>query len=407
MAFSVDDAKYVIDRATDARVLLGEDGKRSPKGLPILLYQEEIRDQAVHILNPLAGGLGQPPSALWFYRALNSSLLLRIRRLIEKVVEVALAEKTVSGDGPKEDVHIPMDILNLATKILDDIDDKVLGEIAKIFANETGNEFLILYYKAADLRTLVRSGLFDKSSVAGADEFKSKFPQVRKKTWSLLERLLLGIFQLNTGEEFFKYNRKSDNLTCPRLSSRLNVLLAIYTEINPLLRSIGEGEFAIDLSELAMHINNLDAYTDNAKWMVTPSARSTKPTSQTNGVGPRPTDTSSAAADPNIVLIPGQVYSDGRQDPPIAINKLTGMVVNQPVVQQPAFMFPPPAPVYGQQSPFPASPASGYFNQGGGQQSIFPPPFSPPYQQIPINQGSPVNRGFGMVPGMPPSVGRY
>jgi hypothetical protein len=403
--YDTDEAGYIIDRGTQNRVLLANDGWLNPNGRPVLLYQEEIKDTEAHILNPLAEGLGQTPSALWFYRMLKASLLSRISTLFRTIVSHALEEKKAGGkEADKEAGHLPLALLNLASQIIEEVDDKSLEELTQFFTDKNSDEFLTIYYQKKYLRSVVSSGLFDKDETTGVPTLRSKFPKIRKKTWGVFERLLFGVLGVRNEEELTKFDRKADlreGLTCYRLSSLLNVLLALYHEINPLLGHLVDRDVAIDLSTVAHHITRLGDYANNAKFMVQPPrGAAVQPSSSVPGlVSTVPGLAPAAVPTTNVSMIPGPRYADGREGPPIAV----------PVNPVPGYGTPPgfapstiPGPAYNPGWPGQA-PALGYAQPSN---YALPPPFNPPYQQAPLLNGGPNLLGLNMVPGMPSNIWR-
>lgn len=437
--FTVDDENYVIWSADrPERLLLSDDGKLNSNGQPILLYQEEIKDHTAYILNPLAEGLGQTPSSSWFYRLLQASLSARIQGLCRNIIHSAIAAKKTTD---KEESHLPIEILNVAAKISDDVDDKTLGELELIFDSPESHEFLVLYYQKKNIRYVVRSAIFEHEGdvVPGIASFRSKFntdggvPKIRKKSWGVFEKLLLGILHIKTDEELHKFGRKStgyqDGVTCVRLSSMLNTLLAIFEEINPLLSHINNGELAIDLSMLTGHIDNLGGYAINARGMV--QSRQTTPPPQNNLI-------------PGTANIPGAAPSAmygnvGQQQQPIipggdiaipGYNVPANSVILAPNAAQQGNM---PGPYYNppqqQQQPGPGfgqQPNCGYGQQqpqyGYGQQpqmGQWPQQGQPGYQPLPWENippppqqwgglmGNQQNmQGMNFVPGMPQGIYR-
>lgn len=397
MLFDVDDAGYVIDKKTGERITLPIDTRRSP----IILYQEEIRDHEAQLLNPFAeGGLNQAPSAQWLHRALKAALLGRLKTIMEVVIKASLMEQ---GKGGKTDEpnRLPMPILALASRVVDEVDQKTLGELDQIFSNKTADEFLRTYYERRNLRCNVSSGLYDveDESVDPKNRiptFKSRHPNMRKKTWGVFEKLLLGILGIDDKDKLAQFSRSADSTTCPRLSSVLNAILAIYKPINELLCHINDGEDALDLSVLATHIANIPAYADNARFMVQPHKASE---ASAAAAGATPASSFVPVTMPNMAMVEPPAYADGWQPPPTPVpmapayplpggygasNPLIPQAPSWASYQAPAQIYPPPT------MPIMTAPVD--------------PPFSGPYTTY--NVGQPTMPGFSTVPGMPNGIYR-
>ena len=413
--FDVDEDGYVIQAggSTDKRVLINDSGLSNSNGTPILLYQEEIKDASAYILNPLAEGLGQTPSALWFYRALKASLLGRLHTLFLSIINSALQEKKDNKKSPdSNEPHLPMELLNIAARIVDDIDDKTSAEVSQFFSNADAIELLSIYYQKTNLRHIVRSGLFE-ADPQSEHSFHNKFPKLRKKTWIVLEKLLLGVLHIKTSEELGNFSRKADGITCVRLSSILNTLLVLYQEVNPLLGLIHDGRLAIDLSMFAEHISNLEQYADNARFMISPSRTIPAPVVSVvpGTVSSIPTATSPfVPGTTDVSLVPGAMYTDGRQDPPSQVYRSTtteafnaGMPTNTGI---PLAFMPGMGPVSGYNPQW--NPPSQNYNQlqfGQQPQGYIPPPWGTTFNQ-PLLNTPPSMNGISLVPGMPANIWR-
>lgn len=412
MIHEVDDKGYVIDEKTKERITLIEEGSRCP----LILYQEEIKDQTAILLNPLAEGLGQTKSSLWLFKKLKVSLIGRIKVLWSEIITRAIADKKLVGK--KEDKtksSLPIDLLNIASHIIDNIDDTTLVELEQLFAGEDGQDVLTIDYQKRQLRHVVGSGIFITEETLGIKNLRVLHPKIRKKTWTVFERLLLDTLHISNKEEISKFNRTADGISCVRFSSLLNVILAIYQEINPLLALISN-DVVVDLSMLVDHIKKLPLYAQKAQYMVTsPKSGNDSPTT-TVIPGTVPTVPQPNSFIPqqqnNVSYVPGPTFSDGRQAPPIPVytasGGVPGAIPTQPVyvpLQQPVVGFIPPVQQglfpqqqYAQQNSLFPQP-QGYMQQNGffPQQQVVPP-FNQPYNQIPVT----TNMGFGVVPNMPP-----
>jgi len=389
MTEEVDDAGYVVNKATRERVLIGEEGQKRP----ILLYQEEIKDQNALILNPIAEGLGEPLSAQWFYQRQRVALFVRINTLCRRILQACVIEKQKKPDS-EEQPPLALELMKIASLVIEDVDEKILDEFAQITA-KLDNELFAIYYSKKHIHSVFRCGLFDLENAA-IPTFRAKFPKIRKKTWTVMDRLILAIFGINDGQDFSKFTRKPTVVACVRLSSFLNVILGIYQEVNPLLDLINRN-LSIDLSKLVHHINNLSDYSDNAKFMVQPN-RVPIPTPPQAIPGHRPhgipASSGYIAADQNVTLIPGPRMANGQQLPPTQVIN-SSLIPSSQIADVGMYNQLPPAQHYGQQ----------FFPQQQNPNTFFPvhnPPFNPPYYQD--NRYIPGNtQSTGLMPGLPPA----
>ena len=393
MLFTTDKEGYVLVKKTEERFLLAENSSdgQSRQKRPVILYQDLIRDQEAHILNPLSEGLGQSAISLWFLTTLKFSFTGRLFELFTKIVQMTVDEKKKKKPTTTdaEETYFPPEILKISSHIIDNVDDTTLSELRTIFhdADGKGRDFLIIIYQRKNLRHVVQTGLSDPED-SPLKSFKSKFPKVRKKTWVVLEQLLLDVFHIRDMGELSKFDRTSEGLSCVRFSSLLNVLLSLYQEINPLLSAVFEGEMLIDLSVLAEHIIKLPAYARNAQYMITPDRSGNAQTTRTIP-GAAPNIPGAAPMNPITTPQSGFKRVPGEEQYQQSVIPIYG---NPPVLQSqfgqpaPGFQQPPIIPVY-EMTPSP------------------PPPFSGPYTQLmPLN--GPNMTGVSLIPGMPMGIYR-
>ena len=395
MLFSVDDENYVIvspqskahgpsGEQPSERATISIDGQPAP----IILYQEQIRDQTAQLLNPFAEGVGQPPTSHWLFRVIKVGLLGRLKTIMEVAIKSALEEKS---KAKKTDAvsDLPMVILAISSTIIDEVDDKTLDEIKTIFSNKYADELLKTYYDKRTLRHNVSSGLYDPEVKDGPPTFKSRFPNVRKKTWVVVERLLLKILECSSKDKLDDYSRSADSTTCPRLSSFLSTILALYKPINNILCHINDGEESVDLSMLAYHIRTLPAYADNARFMVQPYRDA-----ETKQATAAPAAPAAPAymEPPGSNMMPAPTYADGWQPPPMPMPMVPG-----------GYPMPAQQPWYAQ-APVPQPTWNMWQQPQNIQQPMggIVPPFDGPYRWVSQQPQQPL----GLVPGMPPGVYR-
>lgn len=403
LIFDIDDDGYVIRKNNGERVTTTGNGKTAE----LLVYQETIKDRDAFVINPLAEGQGDVPSTKWMYEVLKKALLGRIFTIFMKVIQTAIEEKKTKKDT-KKDSHIPMELLSLAALIVDDVDDRLLEEFMIITSEKEDHEFLNIYYQKRQLRSILRVGLFDVDE-PNLPAWRHKFgKKIRQKSWPVFEKIMLAILNIKDKDEITKFDKKASVLSCARFSSFLNILIAVYQEINSLLDIINP-DTAIDLSRMVYHLEHLSAYTDNAKFFIQPTGgtptppvqqaptQNLTPNIQPNILSPVPLGGQMAFPQqqmmPGVSLIPGPQYADGRQGPPIAVASSP-----QPTgYGQPAYGQPQMQPMM---SGFPQQ-QMGYGYPQQGQMGYSPPntiPFDGPYITMPQQPVGYPAMGLGAPP---------
>lgn len=402
LIYDVDEQGYVIDTKDNSRVTVTDrDDKKE-----LIVYQEQIKDLNAAPVNPFAEGLGSTPSSDWFYLLQRVSLFHRIKEVLETVIKVAIVQKTKKDTvKEKEEQHLPMEFLNLVSIIIEDADEKLLKEFMLI--SEKMDNLVNVFYNRKLMQTMFRCALFDDPEWRNQPTFTS----IRKRSWTLFEKLFLKLFNLNEGTEFSKFTRKPTNdKAAAKLSSMLATIFAVYSEFNIILDQVDSTK-VVDLTTYKLHLDNMGEYTDNAKFMVsTSSSIPTKPLS--TGVPPSlippaannlpgpinfgpPRNIDVSSPPPGMVVIPGPIRADGTVGEPILV---------------PAQSTSPPPPMQGF---YPNTGYSGGFPYGppgaGGPSPLMagPPPLGmagpPPLASLGLNYGGPTPL---VAPGVPASFFR-
>ncbi|CAK9253464.1 unnamed protein product [Sphagnum jensenii] len=269
--FSTNEEGYIINKRTQEVATFGENKK------PILLYQENITDNEAYILNPLAEGLGPMNlPAREFYRLQEAALAGRLFSLFSAIIRLSIASKKYkAGDGKPPEM--PFEFVELSGKIIDDVDDTTLKELSQLIFGDRGDdkprdgqELIKLYYQKNNIRYVMRTGLFDEPSPddthATLATYRSKHPKIRKKSWGVFEKLMLGVFGITHHSEFDKfYTKGNPDVSCIKLDSYIRLLIMIYIELNPYFAANDDD---IDLSKLHHHCRLLSHYADIARFMI-------------------------------------------------------------------------------------------------------------------------------------------
>lgn len=295
---TVDADGYVVKVDSGDPVLVKDNtGKRA-----LILYQEQIKDTSALIVNPLAAGLGDNPATNWFYQRLQASFNSRVIGLIDFLLTVAVEDKKKKDAKAKkkdgEDKHLPMELIRVISPIIDDVDDTTINEFHSLVADaDSAVEFINIHYQPRQMRCTIRSGLFEDGYTAG-------HPKVRKKTWTVLTKLMRGIFNLKDDEDTHKFATKRTDVSCTKLASFLHTMFNAFSEMNGLL-DIQDKELSIDLTKWKTHLDNIEDYANNAKFMVQPTMEAAvqAPTAATS-VPTLQGTAQQQQAQPGTVLIP-------------------------------------------------------------------------------------------------------
>lgn len=275
--FTVDEEKFVIFQKNGERAKTG----KSPDK-PILLYQEHISTpDAVHILNPFAEGLGMTPASSWFYNILKKPLEVRFAILLRQIADAALEQqeanatnttskkKKTKGEEVEEAPHLPVEVLNLVSKVVDQVDSKMVKqELDDKFTERCSELVIMAYYKSTQTTKFQTDILDDPDSIA------SKF-NLRKKTVAMLATIVKALFDVKSHDDLVeKYKSTAMENAPSRMSSYLSTMYKLYQRMNPILVGLNLQLAIKDMDAFKYHLDNLPAYTLNAKFMASPSTSS-------------------------------------------------------------------------------------------------------------------------------------
>lgn len=449
MALSVDADGYVysVVDPDHKRIKIGSREQEKP----LVVYKEVIPKDDVHVLNPFAEGLGdRTPPQIFFYKIMRAALNARLSYAIDGVVSCALEQqkqaapptaKKGKDSAAAEQPRVPLRLVRiLAAKVVDDrtvldeVDEKMLGEFHKFF-DQNGDRVIEPVYKPSMQRTdVLVSVIMDAGFVA-------TLHNIRKKSIAVLQTVIREIFGLTADDTFEKFSSKRIEGAPSKLSSWLQTIYQLYRPINEVvdvLDDVAAPDHLVNLDIYQFHLENLAAYTNNAKWMMVSSPSSPAPAVSTTPaflqnqlpgttpgtLVPSPptlnvssTASSGSTTPPGYKLVPGPLMPDGTVGAPRLIPDYGA--------QQPGVMQPQMAPIYPDSRVNPGWQQQGYYPQGQqqpmgwyqntqpgmmpNQQSMMypggmqPNPFFAAAQQPvlgPYNQG--MVGGYNTIPGMPP-----
>jgi len=272
---TVDTDGYVV-RVDSGDPVLVKDGQNKRA---LIVYQERIADTAALIVNPLASGLGDNAASNWFYQRMQASFNSRVLGLIDFLIGTAIKEKSKKDPKNKvkgeEEHHLPMELLKAISPVIDDIDATTLTEYRGLVGDvNEAVEFINIHYQPRQMRCTIRSGLFEEGYTTAPTRSK-----VRKKTWAVLTKLMRTIFNLKDDEDTHKFASKKTDVSCTKLASYLTTMFNAFSEMNALL-DIQDSELSIDLTRWKTHLDNIEDYATNAKFMVQPTMEAANATTQ-------------------------------------------------------------------------------------------------------------------------------
>lgn len=404
-AYTVDEDGYVL-QSNGERVVLGDPPQ------PLLVYMDPVPDAAALVVNPYAEGLGTTPASDWFYTGLRAGLLGRLAGAVEALLRLALEQKSEAGKKKKTDgAHLPAEVAGILaarvtggkhpTSVEDEVDEAMLEEWRDFIAAHRAR-FVEIYYNRRQMHSVFQLPLLtDKQWV------ENDVTNIRKGTIKTLQVILRQLLRLGPDDDLSVFQCKPVPGAPAKLSTYLGTLFRVYERINPVLGHLLP-HYEVDLGTLAIHLENLAAYTGRAKWMVqaTPSTvPSTSPAMVTGTVVPTVPSASPQVAPAvprttgatGVSYIPGVQRVDGTQLPsttqlPAVPQAAFANPWGQPMGMPGGMMMPGGYPMAGYTAPPP-----GMIGMGLAQ----PPMMAAQFTFAAPGYGAPAWPG---VPGMPTGV---
>lgn len=374
--------------------------KRGEPPRKIMVFKEKISDTESLILNPFSEGIQETAAGKWFYRLMRASLVMRVSIIMETAIKVALHEKEEAAKPAakrkKNAKRTPPLLVKLISHIINDVDEKMLDEMALLHKKSDDNVYLVnLFYTRKLLATR-----FDVPIVSEGENWHAP-GTIRKGTINVFRKLLQEMFDLKDEDDLTRFTAKAHEDATPKIDSYMRCLYNVYKQINDLLNAV-DPDLVVDLGSFKEHLDMMPQYTLNARSMVVtqPATKSSVPVqgvptgnnipSSSMGI---PSNTGYVPDAGGANKIPGTVYTDGRQDPADYIS----------------------SPSYGYQGPqMPMQPQMGMgYLQPGMSQGMMGigagpvPMMGMGYSQPPMNQGWQMpnhSYGFPMSPNLPTGI---
>jgi hypothetical protein len=268
--YTVDDDGYVMLTSDDKKVELGSDKKN------IVLYQEKIEDNNAYVLNPFSEGLSDSPPDRWFYTTMRMSLVHRIGSVLQMLVHIANEDRKFSESTQKQKTRPPKHpsvISRIASKIVKNVDDKLVDETDKFVLN--ADDVLNVIYSKRLMAHRIRIPLLENDV-----DFPKSVRKQSQETWLTILKLL---FEIDTTEDLDKYTVKAREDATPKIDSFMGCIYLVYKQFNEIFDVLSvEQRMSVDLTEFKHHIDRMSAYSKNAKGMISYVATAPKVNTNTH-----------------------------------------------------------------------------------------------------------------------------
>jgi len=237
-AYYVDGNQMVLCNADNSPVGIAV-GK---KNLPLALFKEGMKIGDYVVLNPLIDSCNKAPEREWFFQTRQLIIGGLVKRLITKVVEIAIS-KDEENDYAK---------LELVSEFVDKLDEKMLKEIERIKLMEWG---FIFYDKPTNTAQL-QSDIFNNTLV------ESLGNKVRKQTWEVFRGMMQILFGTSDIEGSFQH--VATNVAIPRADAILHVMASTAVKLNVYTKKL----LNVDLHPqiFAGYLEHLDKFQKLVGW---------------------------------------------------------------------------------------------------------------------------------------------
>lgn len=339
----VDDEGYPHRKEAGDYCYIGNDTETKVKR-PVVLYGSVIKDQEAIIINPFVEGMTKSPGNTWYYTLITLNVSNYVRMIQKCLLTLALESK----DKKKEDSN-DMELASILAPFVDKVDETMLKEFDTL--TKKMSTYFNIYYLPRKREARVSCGLINN------DDLKIANKKIRTKTWEVLTKMLLSIFET---KDFSEYTITSKMQGCPEFDAILRLMFKLFAMMNkymPYLVKIAGDDFKyqdFDLDYMEKNIDLLNVFRMKAKYMVPVESKS--------------------APDPKTAAV----------NNPIAGIQPTGFCLpgsSQPMMPQMPAMAPVGATQMNMQM------------QAFQQQPLVP--MGAPFQQQPVQMGMP-NTGMGM-----------
>lgn len=248
---------------------------------PLMVYRVNSAYPRAILINPFVESLGKDPTdKLWFYNTTNSIHALVLSRILEfiftNVVKAANGQNVddptiiniLSGVVNHADPKTAAEFAKLVKELPEyegELDEGMLSEIDMITENVKPKDFVTISRSKQERRTILTTFLYNQEN-----DLKKKFGnKIRKKTWTLVEKLFKQIYAT---EEIYDpiFDISSEQRRCPTFITYVKVLIKSWNMFIPYLQYLyGEegAEKQIDkIIFLESCLDKLESLADVAHW---------------------------------------------------------------------------------------------------------------------------------------------
>lgn len=235
--YTVDDEGFIMDNE-DESVLINV----SNKGIPLRVYQPNMKAGEYAILNPLVEPLGVFNERVWFFKSRCAIIGSLTKAMMKK-----LAEAASSTDG-----DIDYDKLDLVQPYLKSLDKKFIKEIEQI----KPVRLIRMHYNKKTRTATMMTDIYD-------EEFRAQFKGFRKRSWTAIEGLLEMFYGTDDISGIYTY--KAKHIGFPESDACIHLMIMVAKAIHEYVETI-LGDRKINVKELVNHLSHIEEYHDVSAW---------------------------------------------------------------------------------------------------------------------------------------------
>lgn len=264
-----DDGKVVWRSSVDEDILIVPNKNAPAKTLYV--YAIDVQDPNAIILNPINETVVMSQDNLWFYKTINKLMQDTFCKVLRAIIDVAIkAKKNI------EELKDPA-IAHLLSPFVNDVDEKMKTEVELITNGDNFDKIIYITY----LKKTQTSSLYTLFQDKNQEFIKSIGNKVRKKFWSLLERVFQEIFskeEVASENPIYEVSRQGQ-YTCPRFRTFIDVLVYTWKMMLPFYPLIYINEDDVDkitdrIQNSLRNLEEFDDFYDVCFWSSAPASSS-------------------------------------------------------------------------------------------------------------------------------------
>lgn len=274
-----DDGLISYASKPDEPIMLKVSGDPEPR--PLVVYRTKIEQPKAIVINPFVEPIGKDPTdKLWFYNTTNTVHAVTLTRIIEFLfTNVVKAANGSPVDDPTL-IHVLSGLVNSAdlktekefAKIVKslpefdgELDEQMLNEISLIADHTKPKDFVTISRSKQERKTILTTFLYNQEN----DLKKKLGTKIRKKTWTLIEKLFKEIYATeNIYDPIFTIT--TEQKRCPTFLTYVKVLINSWNKFIPYLTYLyGEDGAEEQINKIIMLesvMDKLDDLSNVAHW---------------------------------------------------------------------------------------------------------------------------------------------